>query len=143
MTHNTPQRSVTIQAAATGSTWMVRLKPYEDLVDGLVALCHAQKIHRATVVAGLGSLMYGNVVQGDIACAQIEGPGVEILAVSGWIDIMHPQDSVLQLTLGDRNGKVTVGRAVKGRNPVCVTVELVLQEWTSPTQPRPADVHGH
>ncbi len=133
---STTLQSVTLQSALpqlehahVGHAWVIRLKPDEDLVDGLVAVCHAQRIRRASIVGGLGSLMHGCLAQGEHARVHIAGPGVEILAITGWIDAMQPKTSTLHLTLGDRHGKVTMGRAVKGCNPVCVTAEIILQEW--------------
>jgi uncharacterized protein len=118
-----------LEHAPMGDAWVIRLKPDEDLVDGLVAVCHAQHIQRASIVGGLGSLMHGCLAQGQLAKVHIDGPGVEILAITGWIDAMQPKASTLHLTLGDRHGNVTMGLAVKGCNPVCVTAEIILQEW--------------
>jgi uncharacterized protein len=118
-----------LEHAPMGDAWVIRLKPHEDLVDGLVAVCHAQHIHRASIVGGLGSLMHGCVSQGALDKVHIDGPGVEILAITGWIDAMQPKASTLHVTLGDRHGQVTMGRAVKGHNPVCITAEIILQEW--------------
>lgn len=112
-----------------GGTWVVRLKPYEDLVTSLMAFCAENNIRRLNVVGCVGSLMQATVVGADSQLMHVGGPGVEIVTLSGWLDRERPAQGALQLTVADRQGAVYTGNAAPGGNPVCVTAELVVQEW--------------
>ena len=56
----------------------------------------------------------------------VEGPGVEILSISGEI---LSGESRLQAVLADADGKLYAGRLERGKNLTFITVELTLQEW--------------
>ncbi|MBA3771548.1 MAG: DNA-binding protein [Ramlibacter sp.] len=121
--------SMRLTPAQPGAVWVARLRPYEDLVASLHAFCIDNGLRRIHVLGCVGSLMHGTVLRPDGTTIRIEGPGVEILSAAGWLDAENPEQSFLALTLGDRAGGVQAGQAAQSGNPVCVTAELMLQEW--------------
>jgi len=118
-----------VQAGRLGRLVIARLKPNEDIIDSAEALCKEHGIQLAVVRGGLGSLIDGQLsYQGreGLIKLQIEGPGVEILSISGEI---LSGESRLQAVLADADGKLYAGRLERGNNLTFITVELTLQEW--------------
>ncbi|MEX5686517.1 PPC domain-containing DNA-binding protein [Pseudomonas silesiensis] len=118
-----------VQGGRLGRLVIARLKPNEDIIDSAEALCKDHGIHLAVVRGGLGSLIDGQLSylgrQGMIQ-VHVEGPGVEILSVSGEI---LSGESRLQAVVADADGKLYAGRLERGKNLTFITVELTLQEW--------------
>ena len=77
-----------VQGGRLGRLIIARLKPNEDLIDSAEALCKDHGIHLAVVRGGLGSLIDAQLCytgrEGTVHI-HVEGPGVEILSVSGEI----------------------------------------------------------
>ncbi|VVO43885.1 PPC domain-containing DNA-binding protein [Pseudomonas fluorescens] len=123
-----PEESL-VQGGRLGRLVIARLKPNEDIIDSAEALCKDHGIHLAVVRGGLGSLIDGQLSylgrQGMIQ-VHVEGPGVEILSVSGEI---LSGESRLQAVVADADGKLYAGRLERGKNLTFITVELTLQEW--------------
>jgi predicted DNA-binding protein with PD1-like motif len=118
-----------VQGGRLGRLVIARLKPNEDIIDSAEALCKEHGIHLAVVRGGLGSLIDGQLsYQGREGMIKIpvEGPGVEILSISGEI---ISGESRLQAVLADADGKLYAGRLERGKNLTFITVELTLQEW--------------
>jgi predicted DNA-binding protein with PD1-like motif len=109
----------------------VRLGPNEDLIEGLDQAAAQLGFRRALVRSGLGSLTDAAFATDSGTPRRIAGPAVEILAISGEIalddDGADPAAGVSGL-VGDTDGAVWSGRFLAGQNPVCVTVEAVLEE---------------
>ncbi|VVN73479.1 PPC domain-containing DNA-binding protein [Pseudomonas fluorescens] len=118
-----------VQGGRLGRLVIARLKPNEDLIDSAEALCKDHGIHLAVVRGGLGSLIDAQLCylgrQGMIEI-RVDGPGVEILSVSGEI---ISGESRLQAVVADADGKLYAGRLERGKNLTFITVELTLQEW--------------
>lgn len=118
-----------VQGGRLGRLVIARLKPNEDIIDSAEALCREHGIDVAVVRGGLGSLIDGQLSylgrQGMIQI-HVEGPGVEILSVSG--EILSGA-SRLQAVVADADGKLYAGRLERGKNLSFITVELTLQEW--------------
>jgi predicted DNA-binding protein with PD1-like motif len=123
-------RQERLQPAHGGGAWVLRLKPYEDLVTALCNFCADQGVRRVAVLGCVGSLMHATLLGPERRVRRVEGPGIEIVTAAGWVDREHPGLGTLTLTVADREGSVSAGRAAAGGNPVCVTVELMVQEWT-------------
>ncbi len=109
----------------------VRLGPNEDLIEGLDQAAAQLGFRRALVRSGLGSLTDA-AFEGEAGTPRrLHGPAIEILALSGEIalddDPAGPSAGVSGL-VGDTTGAVWSGRFVSGQNPVCITVEAVLEE---------------
>jgi uncharacterized protein len=104
-----------------GRVATVRIGPNEDLVAGLEAAAAQLGFVRALVRSGLGSLIDVAFERG----ARQEGPGFEIACLYGELG---PDGAGVSGVVGDPAGHVTAGRFLRGANPVCVTIEAVLEE---------------
>jgi predicted DNA-binding protein with PD1-like motif len=111
-----------------GRVASVRLGPNEDLVEGLGAAAAQLGFRRALVRSGLGSLTDAAVQSGGGAVLYIAGPAIELLSLSGEIARDGGPDAGFSGLIGDTAGAVWSGRFLTGQNPVCVTVEAVLEE---------------
>ena len=113
-----------------GRLCVVRLKPNQDLTEGVEAACRDLGLARAVIRAGIGSL---NDARFDSGGRQVSvtGPGLEILTLSGEIapdSSGHPK-AELSGAVCDAKGEVKGGRFRRGENIICITLELMLQEW--------------
>lgn len=77
----------------------------------------------ALVRGGPGSLMRACLQSGEREM-EAPGPAAEILTMVGEI---HAGAASLHGAVGDPDGRVYAGRFVRGRNPVCITVELAIE----------------
>jgi predicted DNA-binding protein with PD1-like motif len=128
-----------IEQGAYGRAAIIRLRPNEDLVEGIEQACRENGIRHAVVRSAVGSLVdavlgYGSGDKEKIVTAQ--GPGVEILTLAG--EIGPAEDGRLKATLSGTistpDARVLGGRFLPGRNSICITLELVLQEWLPGTK---------
>jgi predicted DNA-binding protein with PD1-like motif len=80
------------------------------------------------VRTAVGSLVDAALGHGADQRIDVAGPGVEILTLSGGLT-----EGVADLrgTISDSSARVYGGRFLKGGNPICITLELVLQEWVA------------
>jgi predicted DNA-binding protein with PD1-like motif len=117
-----------------GRIVVIRLKPNQDLVEGVELAAAEAGLSHAMVRSAVGSLVDGALGYGageTAAVTTVEGPGVEILTLCGEIrpdEEGHPC-ALLQGTISDSDAKVYGGTFLRGANPICITLELVLQEW--------------
>ena len=123
-----------IETGRFGRMMLVRLKPNLDLVEGVEAACAEQGIACAVVRSAVGSLVDAALGFGagdSRGLFSVEGPGVEILTLVG--EIRPGPDgrpcAWLSGTVADSDARVYGGVFVPGGNPICITLELVLQEW--------------
>lgn len=120
--------SATLQPGRLGRIAVIRLKPNQDLIAGVEAAAAAAGIRDAVVRTAVGSLVDAALGYGADRRIDVAGPGVEILTLSGGLT-----DGVADLrgTISDSGARVYGGRFLKGGNPICITLELVLQEWVA------------
>jgi predicted DNA-binding protein with PD1-like motif len=111
-----------------GRVASVRLGPNEDLVEGLAEAAAQLGFRRALVRGGLGSLTDAALQGAGGAARHISGPAIELLSLSGEIAPEGDPSAGISGLVGDTNGAVWSGRFMNGQNPVCVTVEAVLEE---------------
>ncbi len=108
-----------------------RIGPNEDLVTSVEKMCLKEDIRHAFVRGSLGSLTSANLEVADGILQLVEGPAVEILSLNGLI--AHNEQDVPEAKLygvvSDENGEIRAGRFIPGSNNVCVTMELILEEW--------------
>ena len=102
---------------------LARLQPGDDLVLGIEALAAQHAMPDALIRCGPGSTMHCTLEAGGDAFT-VPGPGVELLVVLG--EVRHGT-ATLHGTVGDPSGRIHAGRFVRGRNPVCITVEFALE----------------
>ena len=117
-----------------GRLAVVRLKPNQDLVEGIEAAAAEAGIASGVVRAAVGSLVDAALGYGEAentSIITVEGPGIEILTLAGELrpDENGRARALLQGTISDADAKVYGGTFLRGANPICITLELVLQEW--------------
>lgn len=123
-----------VEGGALGRTVVVRILPNEDLVEGIVKACAETGVPSAVIRGGLGSLVdaaieYGERYSGLVR--HLPGPAIEVLHLQGEIrrNAAGGYDAELWGSVSDTAGAVFGGRFVRGQNPVCITMEVVMQEW--------------
>jgi len=127
-------RDVVLEAGRFGRLAVIRLKPNEDLVSGVEAAAAEVGIVCGVVRSAVGSLVDAALGYGSGETAgvtSVEGPGVEILTLSGELrpdEAGHPR-AFLQGTISDSDARVYGGVFLRDANPICITLELVVQEW--------------
>lgn len=134
-------RSDVLPHVETGRTARIaytHVRPNEDLVQAVqkVALMHG---FRSAFLRGtLGSLTDACLAAPDGALREVRGPAIEVLSIAG--EVRSDGEGVPQVRLfgavADTEGRVFGGRFVSGRNPVCMTFELVLEEWIADGETR-------
>ncbi|WP_395943878.1 PCC domain-containing protein [Brevundimonas sp.] len=113
----------------TGRLATVRLGPNQDLVEGLQQAAAELGFERALVRSGLGSLNDAVIETASGEPKVLKGPAVEILTLSGEIALADDAVSAgVSGVVGETSGAVWAGRFVAGRNLVCVTAEIVIEE---------------
>jgi predicted DNA-binding protein with PD1-like motif len=110
----------------------VRLGPNQDLLEGLAAAAAQLGFRRALVRSGLGSLTDAALQSATGAVLQVTGPAIELLSLSGEIALDGERSAGVGGLVGDMAGAVWAGRFLVGQNPVCVTVEAILEEIVTP-----------
>lgn len=120
----------------TGRILYARVRPNEDLVQTIEKLCLQHGFADAVVRGSLGSLSQASLETHTGLRVDVPGPAVELLTLMGEVrsPTGAPQAS-LSATLADPGGRIFAGRLVAGRNPVCITFEITLEEWLA--DPRP------
>ena len=113
-----------------GRIAVMRLRPNEDLVGALEAACREHGLRHAIVRSAVGSLVDAVLEAGDLT-REVPGPGIEILTLAGEVrsDAAGLPQADLRGTIADGKAQVYGGRFRRGANPICITLELVLQEW--------------
>ena len=122
--------AASFEAGRLGRIAVVRLRPNEDLVTALEAACREHGLAHAIVRSAVGSLIDAVLEAGGRAI-EVPGPGIEILTLAGEIrpDAAGAPRAELRGTIADGKAQVYGGRFRAGENPICITLELVLQEW--------------
>ena len=109
----------------------VRIAPNEDLVTSVEKTCLKENILNAFIRGSLGSLTSPNQEIAEEKSQAVEGPVVEILCLNGEVkcdDGDVPQASLYGVVV-DQHGDIRAGRFIRDANNVCVTMELIIEEW--------------
>lgn len=115
------------QAVAGGRRMAaVRVKPNEDLCAALERVCLDEGFREAIVRGGVGSLIGARFADGSGR----EDMASEVLVTAGRVAPDETGRPVASLDVGFSgfSGLATRGRLLRGRNPVCMTFELLLDE---------------
>lgn len=120
-----------IEQGHTGRIFYVRIHPNEDLAQSLEKTFLESDLLRAIVRTGVGSLAHCCLEFSSGKQTDISGPAIEILNLAGEISCDEQGNPVARLNgmVVDIKGEFHAGRFVTGRNPACMTVEVVLEEW--------------
>ncbi|MEP2942314.1 MAG: PPC domain-containing DNA-binding protein [Hyphomicrobiales bacterium] len=105
--------------------FFARLRADEDLVTGIEALCREAGFGHAVIRGSLGSVNYATFKVGE-RIIHVPHMGLEITALYGEI-----REGKANLTGSVVNGagEVFSGHFVSGKNPICVTAEITVEEW--------------
>ena len=120
-----------IDSSSKDRAWVLRFKPDEDLVGGLLEFASEQGAPRLKMIGAVGSLMRATLLSADGNTVCVDGPGIEIIGLSGQIDARQPdgaQTAGLRMVVADTKGQVHSGQPTPGGNPICVTIELFVQD---------------
>ncbi len=130
---------VRLEEGEFGRYVAARIRPEEDLVESIEALCRENEIVYAVVKGAIGSLVQANLLYGDQFNPRrttVEGPGIPILSLNG--DVRPGADSEpsvhIQGTVGAQNGSLHAGCFEAGTNRAHGAIEVVLQEWLPSAQ---------
>ena len=123
----------TIEEGRLGRICIVRLKPNQDLTIGIETACVSEGLRHGFLRSGIGSLNDASFDLGDKRL-HVEGPGLEILSLTGEIraDAAGKPNARLLGTVCDAEGHVKGGQFRRGENIICITAELIIQEWIAP-----------
>ena len=110
-------------------TVVARIRPNEDVSDGIEAICREHGFAAAMVRGSLGSVIDPLFTDGR----KIRSDSTELLVLDGmvWSDAAGALHSQLDVALVDADGRIHEGRLAPGRNPVCITFEAALEEQAS------------
>jgi len=120
-----PIPSAATAASTTSRAYALRLRPNQDFAGSLEVFCREQGIVRAKLHGGVGSIIGARFADGRT----VEPFATEMAVRSGMIasDASGTPKATLDVALVDYLGGLTVGRLVRGDNPVLMTMELVLE----------------
>jgi predicted DNA-binding protein with PD1-like motif len=131
-----------VERGRYGRMVLARVRPNIDLVTGVERVCAAHGITHAVVRSAVGSLVDAALGYGEgdsMTLVTVEGPGIEILTMGGEVRPDETGKPVARLrgTVSDSDANVYGGEFVRGGNPVCITLEIAMQEWLPDLQPSP------
>ncbi|OAN76002.1 DNA-binding protein [Sulfitobacter sp. EhC04] len=122
---------ILIETGSTGRVAYARIGPNEDLVLGIEKICLARGFKNAFVRGAVGSLTDACLGTPDGKYLHVTGPAVELTNLTG--EVRATDDgavrAVLSGVVADTDGEVYGGPFIAGANPVCVTLEVTLEEW--------------
>lgn len=123
-----------IERGRYGRMLLARIRPNVDLVTGVERICAAHDLRYAVVRSAVGSLVDAALGYGEgdsMTLITVEGPGIEILTLGG--EVRPDEDgkpmATLRGTISDSDASIYGGEFVRGGNPICITLEIALQEW--------------
>lgn len=125
----------------TGRTYIFKINKGKDLLESLTDFCHDNQI-KCGIINAVGSLDNATMAYYDQAKKKYEKRTVsgycEILSLMGNVSIMDNRSNVLaQLTLCDKEGKVTGGRLQAGCK--VFVAEVFIQELVGEPKVRKQD----
>lgn len=123
--------AVTFLPGRFGRVAVLRLRPNQDISTAIEEACREAGLRGAILRAALGSLNDAVYRNPDGTTRTVTGPGLEIASLTGQV-MPSPQGRVqadLTATVADRHGNLSGGRLAPGCNIICITAEIVLQEW--------------
>ncbi|MCW2309034.1 PCC domain-containing protein [Rhodobium gokarnense] len=117
-------------AGETGPRAVIaRVRPNEDMIEAIEALCARHGFRQAVVRSGIGSTVG---VRFEDGLANDEPP-TELAVLNGRVSTGadgKPRADV-EIFLIDASGAVHTGKPVRGDNPILISLELVVEETAS------------
>ncbi|WP_244642864.1 PCC domain-containing protein [Phyllobacterium sp. 628] len=109
---------------ATGPrTIIARVRPNEDIITALEAICRKHGLAGAHLRGGVGSLIGARYTNGS----RVGDIATEVFITGGFVSA-NSSRTQLEITMVDTKGGITNGALLRGENPVCITFELCLEE---------------
>lgn len=102
---------------------IARVRPNEDIITALEAICRRHGFGHAEVRGGVGSLIGARYVNGE----QVDDIATEVFVTRGRIS-PNCAETRLEIAMVDTQGNLTEGSLRRGENPVCITFEVCLEE---------------
>jgi predicted DNA-binding protein with PD1-like motif len=105
--------------------WAIRLRPNQDLTGALEAFCITNDITRGCIHGGVGSTIGAAFTDGRI----VENFATEVYIQHGVIEpgADGRPEARLDVGLVDYTGATAEGRLARGKNPVLMTFELIIE----------------
>ncbi len=120
----------TISPGRFGRVVFIRLRPNEDLVEGLEKAAKAHGIAAGVLRGSIGSVNHPVFDIGSSRQTSVDKIGLEIVSLKGTLSSENGSpEATLTGALVDDDGTVFAGRFIRGKAPVCITAELCLEEW--------------
>jgi predicted DNA-binding protein with PD1-like motif len=106
-----------------------RLKPNIDLVSGLEKLFTESGYGFGVLRGGIGSLNQANLCGEGGELNTIQGPGLEIVSVCGFMRKLEDETEVkIWAVIADADGRVHEGEIRRDLNHICVTFDAAIEE---------------
>jgi predicted DNA-binding protein with PD1-like motif len=99
---------------------VARVKPNEDILTAIEAVCRVNGVRQATVRGSLGSLIGARFSDGG----RVDDHATEVLVRQGWV---RNGKAALEVLVVDMKGEVHEGWLERGENAVCITFDVVLE----------------
>jgi predicted DNA-binding protein with PD1-like motif len=99
---------------------VARVKPNEDILSAIEAICRDAGIRDAEIRGSLGRLVGACFADGR----RVDDHATEVLVRQGQV---RDGEAALDLLVVDMQGAVHQGWLARGENPVCITFDLVLE----------------
>lgn len=104
-------------------TVIARVRPNEDIIEALEVICRKHDLANATLRGGLGSLVGAQYTDGT----KVDDIATEVFVTRGGIS-PDGSGAHIEIAMVDTQGNITEGSLLRGKNPVCITFELCLEE---------------
>jgi len=129
--------SISCQPGKLAKVVLARLRPGEDLIEGLTEACWAQGVKSGAITACIGSLqrasfftvvpLVNKIGAGYGDPVEMEGP-LELVSAQGTIGVDVEGNLLIHMhgALADSRGNLHGGHLIKGRCPVLITCEAMI-----------------
>lgn len=106
--------------AAEGRGIVARIRPNEDLIETIEAMCLRHSIRDGVVQSCIGSLIGFEFEDGQT----MDASPTEIMVLEGRVANGRAE---LKLALIDTKGRIYQGRPIRGRNPILICCEVFIR----------------
>ena len=130
---------ITFSGGHLGKVIMIRVLPGSDIIEGIEVACQRLDIKSAVITCCIGSLQRASLLiavplENKIGAGygppmDFDGP-LEFLGGQGSIGQEEDESLFIHMhgMLSDKDGNVHGGHLIKGKNPVLITCEIMINE---------------
>ena len=131
--------STTVSEGHMGKVVMIRVLPGSDIIEGIEEACKRLDIKSGAITCCIGSLKRASILiavplENKIGAGygnpmDFDGP-LEFLGGQGSIGQEEDESFFIHMhgMLSDKDGNVHGGHLIKGKNPVLITCEIMINE---------------